>query len=150
MSKKNTRAEKFERIVHFEPAFDKRSSDAQRNYGIGAVTIWFVLKGPKGAITFGIETDWYLPRVRKELGVRNYFDDQLQPRGYDIGYHSLRPTYKGQLPFGKCKWLNDRTCYYDGSSLRADEWVRSILLPRGSDGVWEALQEEYDVVFGRK
>ena len=151
--------ERFERIVECEPAYDRRNPDSSKDYGIGAVRIRFVLKGPKGSVQFLIGTDWYLPAIQPEIDAKDRAWDRanppirhrVRPNGWDVGYHSPRPRYKGQNPMdGKCEYVQGGKCYYDGSGLRADEWVKDILLPQGSDGVWKALETEYHVLFTKK
>lgn len=162
--------QKFERIVKFSPAYDGRPPQKgglkewrtknmepddgtdKTNYGIGSVQIRFVLKGPKGAIQFLVGTDWYPPHVQQATfdnprAWRNtYF--QIRPDGWDVGYHSLTPMYDGQNTVSdSCEYLDGKPCYYDGSSLRADTWVKEILLKEGSDGVWKAMEKEYVVRF---
>lgn len=51
-----------ERIVRFEPAYDKRD----KNYGIHGVQVRFVLKGAEGAVQFLLYTNWQLPHIVKE------------------------------------------------------------------------------------
>jgi hypothetical protein len=156
---------KFERSVEFSPAFDGRPArngglkewrtktmkpddgTDHTNYGIGGVTIRFLLKGEKGVIQFLISTDWYPPHVQKSRHESidrhtDYFS--IKPDGYDVGYHSPVPMYEGQETVSdSCEYLDGKPCYYDGSSLRADKWVKDILLKEGSGGVWKAMEEEY-------
>jgi hypothetical protein len=163
--------EKFEHIVEFSPAFDGRpvsmgglkewrtktmrpdDGTDHTNYGVGGVEIRFVLKGEKGAIQFLIGTDWYPPHVQEEQRDKMYHIDSrfhsIQPSGWDVGYHSPVPLYEGQDNImDDCPYLDGKPCYYDGSSLRADEWVKNILLKEGSDGIWKAMEEDYAERFG--
>ena len=151
--------DRFERIVKFEPAYDRRNPDSSKDYGIGAMRIRFVLRGPKGAIQFLIGTDWYPFAIQPEIDAKKHAWDRanppirhrVRPNGWDVGYHSPKPMYKGQETITKtCPDLADQPCYYDGSGLRADEWIKDILLPQGSDGVWQALETEYHVLFTKK
>ena len=135
---------RFERITEFEPAFDKRDPDPNKNYGIHGVEIRFVLVGREGAVHFVLYTDWFLPAVQEELG---HGDKPVRPHGVDVGYHSPRPMFSGQDARDSCSYLGGKPCYYDGSSLRADDWVKDVLLPHGSEGVWNALVDEYEAVF---
>jgi hypothetical protein len=57
---------KFERIVQFLPAFDKRHPDPSKNYGIHGVELRMVLKGPKGAVQFVLFTNWQLLHITRE------------------------------------------------------------------------------------
>lgn len=138
----------FEQIVWVTPAFDKRHSDPKKNYGIGNCRIFFVLKGPLGAVQFQIGTDWSLPEVQREQrGWRHSHErefDTIQPQGWDVGYHSPKPMYEGQSPMGKCDLLE--TCYYDGSGLRADDWVPDFIAG-GTKWLWPKLEETYHEFF---
>jgi len=163
-----------ERIVKIEPAYDGRpkrrgghrdwrlphmeldDGTDDTNYGVGGCTLWMVLKGPRGAVQFAVITDWYPPHVQEQWRKGEArVDLGLQPIGLDVGYHSPVPlsgseTFRepGDCP-GECPYVPKGTrCYYDGSSLRADDWVRDILLRKGSDGIWEALEAEYRRLFG--
>lgn len=133
----------FTREIHFQPAYDKRTNDPKTNCGIGSVAMRWILKGPKGAIQFVVLTDWNLPHVAKELASKGYVS---QPMPTDIGYHSPHPMYEGQAPMdGKCDVLGG-TCYYDGSSLRADEPFR-LLLEQGHEAVWRYMEGDYRARF---
>lgn len=131
----------FERIVKISGAYDKRHPDPSKNYGICGCIIWFILKGPKGAVHFQIGTDWHLPEVQRELMNRFPRDGLVQPRGWDVGYHSPKPMYEGQSSLGSCDILGCE-CYYDGSSLLADEWVPDFIAG-GTDWLWPRLEQEY-------
>jgi hypothetical protein len=155
-----------ERIVEITPAFDGRpqamggradwrrptmktdDGTAHTNYGVGGCDVRMVLKGPLGAVQFVVYTDWLPPHVQEErmVGHRQSVIG-LQPMGVDVGYHSPTPQCEGQTNLGPCEYLDGRECYYDGSGLRADEWVRTILLREGSDGIWRALECEYKSLF---
>ena len=126
-----------EKIVSFKPAYDKRNPNPNLNYGIGSVTCWMVLKGDKGAVQFAFMTAMYLPEVQEELKYKP------EPMGMDVGYHSLVPQYEGQSKL-KCDMFGE--CYYDGSSLREEEWF-DIFLREGSDKIWEMLEDYYNEMF---
>lgn len=135
---------KFEKIVTVSPAFDKRSDEPGKNYGIGSCRITFILKGEKGAMQFMIGTNWYVPSAREHL--KNFpmsrSDLQQKPDGWDVGYHSYKPMYEDQTSMtGECHVLN-APCYYDGSSLMADEWVEQFVAG-GTDWLWKKLEEQY-------
>lgn len=141
-----------ERKVYFEPAYDKRDPDPNKNYGIHGASIRFVLKGDKGAVQFLIYTNWYLPNVQKELK-RKYAGktDSLfffTPMPADVGYHSLEPTYSGQECITQeCEYLDGKPCYYDGSTTRAER-VFDILVAEGDEAVWKCLEDYYHKTFG--
>jgi hypothetical protein len=135
-----------EKIITVSGAFDKRHPDPKKNFGIHCMQIRFVLKGPKGAAQFLVFTGMNLPHVEDELfkkaHSRGY--NPFKPIGVDIGYHAPTPQYEGQTSM-KCDVL-DGECYYDGTSLGAEEFM-STFLAGGSDAVWEMLQKRYDDQF---
>ena len=138
-----------ERIVHMQPAFDKRSNEPGKNYGIHGVSMRMVLKGGLGAVGFVLYTNWHLPHVEDELDrkVGGKFPHlSCHPIPADLGYHALAPRYEGQGSMGPCEYLDGRDCYYDGSSLNATSIYR-VLLEQGSDGVWAALDSYYRHLF---
>lgn len=146
----------FERIVEFTPAFDKRSTNPKKDYGIGSMQIRFVLKGKYGAVQFLCGTNIYLPETIEEYKTKgvngrrvNLLDDVNDGsglRGWDLGYHSPRPTYEGQTIMDEnCKYTGGK-CYYDGSGLNAIPFV-DVLIREGSEGIWKKLEEYYYQVF---
>lgn len=132
----------FEKITQVTGAFDKRDPDPTKNYGIHGMSIRFVLKGPKGATQFLVYTSMHLPHVHDELQLKGL---DLKPMGADIGYHSYVPQYEGQTSMKDCDILGC-DCYYDGSSLRADEFMPTFL-SGGDKVVWTMLEEEYESRF---
>lgn len=136
-----------EKLILFEPGYDRRSTDPNKNYGIHGMQIRFVLKGELGAVQFLVFTDWYPERTQKEYMVRFPTKDSVQPYGADIGYHSQKPTYPGQDKLSDaCEFLGGVPCYYDGSGLAAESLVPEFL-ERGTDAVWERLESYYQSVF---
>ena len=133
-----------EKIVKFAPAFDRRSSDQKKDYGIGSMICWMILKGDNGAVQFVFNTNIYLPHVKEEFRKTRY---DPQPGGWDVGYHSLTPRYDGQTSLD-CSLLETGKCYYDGSSLRAEEWFK-ILIEKGSAEIWKMLENEYKKLFNK-
>ena len=164
----------FERILEFEPAFDKRNSDPKKNYGIHGVSLRFVVKGEKGAVQFLMYSGWQLPHVQEEMYQKHgVFNSSCMPA--DLGYHSLKPMYKGQEPIGSksydewgpaelgdkllmvpirketgtftpCPYLDNAPCYYDGSGLNADE-PYAVLAEKGEEALWEYLENYYKEKF---
>ena len=130
----------FERVIKFRPAFDKRHPDASKNYGINGMELQFYLKGPKGAIQFILGTGMQLKHVKKEHELKGYSGGWM---AYDIGYHSPVPRYEGQTPMDvNCEWTGDEKCYYDGSSLQADE-IAERFIAEGEDYLWPELERQY-------
>jgi hypothetical protein len=138
----------FERITKVRLPFDKRHSDPRKNYGIHGLDVWFILKGKKGATQFMVNVGVYLPHLR--TGRERLFGEG-EINGYDVGYHALEPQYEGQEAMDHCDVFEGRKCYYDGSSLRADDWAKEIFSIRGENPekrLWEKLEEEYKEMFG--
>jgi hypothetical protein len=142
-----------ERIIRLEPAWDKRSDDPNKNYGIHGVTLGMYLKGDRGTIQFIVYTNWYLEHVMKSMKHSNFnYNDGLfcpfKPLPADVGYHSAVPLYENQnSTTDHCEWTGGK-CYYDGSGLQAED-VFKILTEQGSEGVWKELEERYYVTFGK-
>lgn len=143
-----------EKITFFAPAYDKRSSDPKKDYGIGCMRCYMVLKGEKGAVNFTFFTGMFLESTMEEYIKEGRAMPEVhdwgvfyinKPRGMDVGFHSLTPLYDYQKEYGPrdgCEWLDGKPCYGDGSALRAGEWMK-IFLSEGSDKIWEMLEVEY-------
>lgn len=139
----------FEKITNVRLPFDRRDPDPKHNYGIHGLDVFFILKGPKGAVQFAVTFPTYLPHVELEKSSWSY-----NPRimGFDVGYHAKEPQYEGQTPMENCT-LFEGPCYYDGSSLRAEEWSKEIFAIRGAhpeDEIWRRLEVEYQDRFDKK
>lgn len=128
-----------ERIINFKAAFDKRDIDPKKNYGIHGVDLYMILKGKKGAVSFTLFTGWYLPHI----------DLKSEPLPADLSYHSYMPMFEDHEPHGECMWLDNHICYCDGSTLNA-EGIWQALLHKGSEGVWQELENYYESVFKEK
>ena len=167
-----------QRILEFSPAFDKRHSDPKKDYGIHGVTMRFVVKGPLGAVQFVLYTNWQLPHVRAEFdrrGCGKYCFNKPTPA--DLGYHSPKPRYDGQLPIGatRVRWKDndgsipgfdapklpeseptgtfDPCPYLDGAPCYYDgsglnaERIFDVLCAEGDAGVWRELEAYYTETF---
>jgi hypothetical protein len=142
------REQMLEKIIEISPPFDRRHEDPSKNYGIGGMTLRFILKGPKGATQFMFYTAQHLQHVADELYFRNRSSryNPFKGMGADIGYHSHRPMYEGHTPMnGTCDVLGGQ-CYYDGSSLQASEFEETFLR-EGTPAVWKMLEERYHSLF---
>lgn len=132
----------FEKIVEVSGAFDRRNPDPQKNYGIHGMELRFVLKGKKGAVQFLVYTPIHLPYVSDELFSSGKKHNPFHAMGVDIGYHAKAPQYEGQsVQRHDCPYT-DGTCYYDGSSLMADEFMPTFLVG-GTSAVWPMLEAKY-------
>lgn len=143
----------FERKIEITPAFDKRHSDPAKDYGIHGCDLRFVLIGPLGAVQFLLYTGWHLPHVKAEFDRKpcevkswgKHCFGAAQPA--DIGYHSPRPMYSDQPVVNEnCEYLGGIPCYYDGSSLQAED-VFKILVEGGGEAMWKELERRYHGIF---
>jgi hypothetical protein len=139
-----------ERRVDIAPAFDKRHADPTKNYGIHGCDLRMYLIGPRGTVQFVVYTNWMLPHVRAEQHARTKAGDvsdvalrrTYDPTGADVGFHSPAPMWEGQRETAsKCEFVGG-PCYYDGSSLAAEEML-TVLIAEGSDAVWALMEERY-------
>ena len=129
-----------------EPAYDKRSDDPKKNYGIHGVTMRMVVKGQHGAVQFIVYTNWHLKHVQEELDGKHHDHLSCHPLPADVGYHSKVPMYEvATVVSNNCEYTGGE-CYYDGSGLRAYNWY-DILVSQGSEAVWKLLEEEYELRF---
>lgn len=134
---------KFKRRIVFKPGFCWLRANPHRNYGVSSVRMWFILIGEKGAVQWCIGTDWFPEAARTHLSKfpAEDMDDLRKPRGWDLGYHAKAPQYEGQSPQDKCDCF-DGPCYYDGSSLAADNLIEGFL-NGGDEWVWNRLEAYY-------
>ncbi len=129
---------------HFKmiPAFDKRSTDPKKNYGIHGAELVMWVEGENGAVSFVLFTNWNLPSVQKETNIRKYpFEYCMTPTPADLGFHHKKPgeyLYKNDT----CEFVSGHSCYYEGSGLQA-EGIYKILLEKGSEGVYKKLESLY-------
>lgn len=133
---------KFKKKIEIRPAFDRRSKDPRKDYGIHGCTMLFTLIGEHGAITFMLYTNWQLPHVREELESKLVEYHLFHPLPADIGYHSPHAMYEGQKPRDKvCEYIGV-PCYQDGSACDADDYYNE-LLTKGSKGLWKKMIKYY-------
>jgi len=137
----------FEKVVIFEPAYDKRNPDPSKNYGIHGVNMRFVLKGELGSIHFCVFTNWHLPEVTEEYKYKpTWGNDWWKPTPADISYHSKTRLNEWDHEHENCTWLDGETCYTDGSSLYAEKPFEA-LIREGSEGLWKFLENYYNETF---
>ena len=142
---------KFQKIVRTRPPFDKRSDNPSKNYGVGALQIWFILKGKSGATQIMIGTKLYLAKQMKEWKDKGenypYYNDEECMTCWDVGFYSKkRPEYmdKNQKQDGDILG----TCYYDGSGLRGEtDKVIENYINYGESWIWEYLEKYYYDMF---
>ena len=159
---------KKKKIVRIKPPFDKRNKNPKKNYGIGAMQIWFILKGRRGAVQILLSTNYYPISVIDEYTKKGTnlfswgFTNPYNPKSksklkdtfecQDVGYHSIkRPNYLEKEDKRVCDINDCGYCYYDGSSLRgSDDKIGELFMEKGEEAIWKYLEEEYDRVFKDK
>lgn len=100
---------KLERIVTFDPAYDKRDPDPKKNHGIGCVSLRMAVKGPRGAISFTLFTSWNLKHVEEEFDKKQeHTRFACHPLPADLGYHSPKPMYDDQHYVGQVVFHHDK------------------------------------------
>ena len=145
---------KFERIIQTIPPFDKRNPNPCKNYGIGGLSIWFILKGKHGAISLHLGTKLYLAKQFREWHSKGDSYPFTDPTDecidcWSVDYHSYKKRYKEQEVCNyNCAWLNDKPCYSDGGSLKGrDDKVVENYLEKGDAWIWEYLEKIYSEIF---
>lgn len=135
----------FEHRVEIAPGHCWLHAEDSKNYGVGACRIFFYCIGEKGAVQFVLGTDWYPEAARRHLSKFPPSNDP-QPRAWDLGYHSRTPHYERQSPIdADCRVIGGH-CYYDGSTLNAEQWVEGFL-NGGTEWLQPKLEEYYRAVF---
>jgi hypothetical protein len=139
------------REIRFQAAYDRRSTDPKKNYGIHGVTMTWYVKGPEGAVQFQVFTNWQVPKVRAEQEERERAGNPwplccVAPMPSDLGYHSHTPRYEGQSPMSDTCEITGGTCYYDGSTLNAEP-IFDILTLEGEEACWKAIENYYRSTF---
>lgn len=137
------------RIINFWPAFDKRSNEPGKDYGIHGVELSMVLKGELGAISFLLFTNWHLPHVAEGLEKKVPHDSIMyKPLPADISYHSPKPLYEYQEAASEnpCKYIGV-PCYCDGSTLNAQHYF-NVLVAQGDECFWQEMEKYYLSTFG--
>ena len=115
----------FEKLITLDPAYDKRHSDPNKNYGIHGMDNYYILVKDQKAVQFVLYLPVHLDHVAKELSENHKLDsyNPFEVLAADVGYHSPYPLYEGQSPMESCKII-DCPCYYDGSGLHAEKvWI---------------------------
>jgi hypothetical protein len=137
---------RFTRRIMFTTAWNRKSEDPNKNYGIGAVHIMFGLIGDKGAITADFFTDWYLKNDQPGVDRHNANGRGLPVinRLGSVDAHAYTPLYEDQFRSrDECCWLNGAPCYMDGSALQGGELLE-MFIEHGLDALWVKMEEYYE------
>jgi hypothetical protein len=154
----------FERLVHRDEPFDCTigkcgssncpgyPSGIGKSHGIGITLHRYAIRGEGLAVQFVFSLgglDQYLPETAARLAFYNYMPE---PLGWNIGWHSVidhtiytnsngeseSRAYKSD----DCHLLPNMPCYYDGSTLNADPYLK-IYLEDGPNKLWEKLEDYF-------
>jgi len=148
---------KFEKIIKTSAPYDKRNIEPSKNYGIGSLRIWFILKKGEKAVQVLLSTNCYListikeyKRLHPDFLTGKYSEGDYEGwTCYDVGYHINTPYFKGQKSTD-CDILKKGRCYYDGSSLRGKEdKVAENYINHGDDWVWSYLEKIWNQMFSK-
>jgi hypothetical protein len=140
------------------PAFDRRSDDPRKDFGIHCAEMRMKLHGNRGVVEFILFTNWQLPHITEkfenkiiEEAKRGSFDEAktmfrcfFRPNGAELVYHSPVPLYEGQMKIS-CDYFHGG-CYFGGSCLAAEPLL-DLLVAEGSDAVWKKIEEYYVETF---
>lgn len=138
----------FKKEILFRPAFDKRSDDPEKNYGIGSVDMIFRLIGEHGGVTFNVLTGWHLPGVVREIADKPGTSPQMievltRGMGAAITAHAKKPWYEGQKKMeADCEITGKNYCYCDSGYMAADELFK-VFVASGVEPVWTELEVYY-------
>lgn len=132
----------FRREVVFEPGhpWNTRNEPPSRNYGRASVNVRHLIHGPLGSVQFL----WSTGVTPERVPVEGYRHDEWMHHGasgFDVGYHADAPQYDDQ-DANDCEYRPSGKCYYDGSGLAGDEFLR-IFLTEGEDAMWAGLESRY-------
>ena len=135
----------FERVMIGVPAWDMRSPDPARNYGVHGVEMSFAVIRAGAAVEFERLTGWQLPHVREELGRQAH-----APLPGMVRYHAPAPwaDYLTEPSTDACGYTGGG-CYADGSGLDG-YGLFDVLVTDGLDGVWRELEQRWVSQFGAR
>ncbi len=116
--------------------------DEGGSHGLSGMMIRFVVSDEAGAVQFLLGTP-FVPS--NSIPIMQNTKHSWMP--CDLGYHSRVPRYEGQTVSSEsCKFLGGDPCYYDGSSLYADD-AYMTLANAGESALWEFLEQYYSCTF---
>jgi len=123
-----------ERSLNFWPGFLCTLETTDPGYhGRHGMQLTWALRGPAGAATFIIWTDW-VPGAKSSPQIAEIF-----PMATDVGWHS--PRWRKGWFLHRCPFL--RPCWYNGSPDAAVATLESFKTD-GEAAVWNALRTAYN------
>lgn len=127
-------ADKFIREIKILPAWDKRSSEPGKNYGIHSAEILFKLRCPaeNSCLVFIVYSGWNLPHLE---GVGH------KGMGAEVSLHKLALNDAPQ-DYLSCDFVGGPCKVHGSSGLVGDDCFK-LLVVEGSDALWKKLEEIY-------
>lgn len=128
-----------ERHMWLRPGYDAKGEGA----GIHNAELNFAVKGPMGAVTFMIYTNWYTKSARAGME-SGYIRDDRASSLCKLDVHSKVPQGEWDTePTSKqCDWTDGGECYCSGSMLQRQ--LADGLVEFGEEWLFEELEKEYE------
>lgn len=138
------------RVVRFKPAFHRCHPDPRKNYGIGSVTMLWVLRVGDWAMTWDVHTGWALPAeafVAAAPDCTHHMHQGSAPShkvsGGAVDWHSPVPMYDDHEPARDCCPITGAACYTDVGFILGSVLL-DLLRTDGDEAVWKRLRELLD------
>lgn len=142
----------------WRPAYSKRDPDPSKDYGVHGVEMIWALKGPAGAVTFMVFTNWMLSDLHGSGEYmtprrRQHGDSLCAPMAAGFDHHSAYPLWPEYEDINNpsqehCDFLDGRPCWFDGSVLNAGS-LMALLYMEGGEAVWQRMERQYWDLFGK-
>lgn len=138
------------RVIRFKPAFHRCSPNPRTNYGIGSVTMLWVLKVDDWAMTWDVHTDWGLPDEAFKTANPDCTHPMHQtgyPRvgatGGAVDWHSPVPRWDDQAQAQETCPITGTACYLDSGFMLGSD-LFDLLCAEGDEAVWKRLRALLD------
>ena len=98
---------------------------------------------------------WYVAKNDRVMQFAFCFghpDIDIKPYAIDLGRHSPEPMYDGEKPFSECCHILGGRCYYDGTSLGANDFAEEagVYHEINDKLIFEMLEVKWERWFGCK
>jgi hypothetical protein len=135
---------KLKQIVEFSPAWNRQSE----GQGIGGVEIRFAVVGERGAVSFSVFTNWFLPEDERQVEAKVLETGALtlmRPFPALFAVHRAPNAGEELTAFCDCDLIGG-PCTCDTSATRAVALFR-LLVAEGSERVFDELSALYAANF---
>ncbi len=141
------------RVIRFKPAFHRCDPDPAKDYGIGTVTMLWVLRVGDLAVVWEVFTGWDLPTDAFKAAVpgcihplhQNGAPGPREASGGAVQWPTPGPQYEGHEGSREPCSITGSTCYVSSGFLLASELL-DLLRIEGDDAVWKRLRDLLDEV----